>query len=133
MAASSGSPVLKDCRILVVEDRYILANDIAQALGAEGAEVVGPVPNLAHGLALSRSRPLDAAILDIDLRGEEDIFGLAEELMRKAVPIVFATGVDRAIVPSAFEGVPRLDKPVELAELVSTVAALVANARTDAS
>ncbi|WP_170267928.1 hypothetical protein [Methylobacterium oxalidis] len=31
-------------RVLVVEDQYLLACDMAQALGAEGAEVIGPVP-----------------------------------------------------------------------------------------
>ncbi|WP_349546089.1 hypothetical protein [Bradyrhizobium sp. ORS 375] len=39
-------------RLLVVEDDYYLADDLARALGAEGAEVVGPVSNIDSALDL---------------------------------------------------------------------------------
>ncbi|MER2267076.1 response regulator [Methylobacterium oxalidis] len=113
-------------RVLVVEDQYLLACDMAQALGAEGAQVIGPVPDLQRGLTLSRTQALDAAILDINLPGE-DVYRLAEELMRKGVPIVFATGVDDAVLPPGFSGVPRLEKPLLIDDLLRVVARLVAD------
>jgi DNA-binding response OmpR family regulator len=120
--------VLHGQSVLVVEDQYFLAGDIARALAAVGAEVVGPVPNLDRGLALSRSQDLDAAVLDINLRGE-DVYRLAEELMRKDVPIVFTTGVDSTVLPAAFVQVPRLEKPIQLSDLIRTLSDLLTGAR----
>ncbi|HEV7439406.1 MAG TPA: response regulator [Methylobacterium sp.] len=120
--------VLHGQSVLVVEDQYFLAGDIARALAAVGAEVVGPVPDLDRGLALSRSQDLDAAVLDINLRGE-DVYRLAEELMRKDVPIVFTTGVDSTVLPAAFVQVPRLEKPIQLSDLIRTLSDLLTGAR----
>ena len=120
--------VLHGQSVLVVEDQYFLAGDIARALAAVGAEVVGPVPDFDRGLALSRSQDLDAAVLDINLRGE-DVYRLAEELMRKDVPIVFTTGVDSTVLPAAFVQVPRLEKPIQLSDLIRTLSDLLTGAR----
>ncbi|MEA1834059.1 response regulator [Methylobacterium durans] len=124
MADSGDDALLSGRRVLVVEDQYILACDIAQALGARGAQVVGPVPNLERALSLSRTQAVDIAILDINLPGE-DVYRLAEELMRKDVPIVFATGVDAGILPPIFSGVPRVEKPFRAADLIRAVARLI--------
>ena len=40
------APNLTGRRILVVEDEYFIADDIARALTSLGAEVVGPAPDL---------------------------------------------------------------------------------------
>jgi DNA-binding response OmpR family regulator len=131
MDSHSNRHVLDGRSVLVVEDQYFLAGDIARALSAVGAEVIGPVPDLDRGLALSRGRDLDAAVLDINLRGE-DVYRLAEELMRRAVPIVFTTGVDSTVLPTAFVQVPRLEKPIQLADLIRTLSDLLSGARSTA-
>ncbi len=128
MVDTSESAALRDRAVLVVEDQYFLAGDIARALATAGARVVGPVPDLARGLALSREQGLDAAVLDINLQGE-DVYSLAEELLRKDVPVVFTTGVDRTVLPAAFESVPRLEKPIQLADLIRTLSDLLRDAR----
>jgi hypothetical protein len=42
VAMLDGKPDLKRCRILIVEDEYFLADDLASVLRAHGADVVGP-------------------------------------------------------------------------------------------
>jgi hypothetical protein len=35
--------MIEACRVLVVEDEYLLAADLELALQSEGAEIVGPI------------------------------------------------------------------------------------------
>lgn len=64
-----GDRTLVGLRILVVEDEYLLAEDMRETLEAEGAEVVGPVARLSAGLALLDVGPaIDGAVLDINLQ-----------------------------------------------------------------
>ena len=113
-------------RVLLVEDELLLALDIAMALEDEGAEVVGPIDDLAQGLSLLEREPLlDAAILDIDLHGE-DVFPLAERLRARGVPFLFHTGHgDRAAIARHFEGVPLCTKPVLTERLLDAVKGLL--------
>ena len=61
---------LKNCRVLVVEDEYILAQELEIELQDAGAIVVGPVADLADAVALIQADDgIDAAILDANLGG----------------------------------------------------------------
>jgi len=113
---------LSGWRILVVEDEYVIAVDLAASLEDLGVAVVGPVRSVAEALALiEREATLDAAVLDVNL-GAEKVFPVARSLQARGVPFVFATGYDHWIIPSAFEKVPRFEKPVDTAELVRALA-----------
>jgi len=63
---------LEGLRLLVVEDRGLIASKIAQILRRAGCAVVGPVATPGAGFDLARREgdALDAALLDIDLRSE---------------------------------------------------------------
>jgi CheY-like chemotaxis protein len=77
-------------RILVVEDSSLIARKIEQVLLQAGYEVVGPAPTLK--VALSKLQfELNAAVLDIDLRGEA-VYPLAERLQELGTPFMFLTG-----------------------------------------
>ena len=102
--------VLAQHQILVVEDEYFIAHDIAHALGRLGAEVIGPAPSCEDALALVTAEHLDAAVLDINVRGQS-VLPVAEILAARGVPFVFATGYDRGAVPVAFRSVPHWEKP----------------------
>ena len=98
-------------RVLVIEDEYFIADDIARAIRQLGAEIVGPYPTLAEALAtLDLPEPIDAAVVDIDLRGEL-AFQAADELLARGVPFVFSTGYDVTAVPTAYCNVPHWQKP----------------------
>ena len=80
--APSG-PALTGRRVLVVEDEYFLADDIARALVGLGAETVGPVPTREQALAhLEGGGRIDACVLDLNLRGEM-AFPVADALLAR--------------------------------------------------
>lgn len=112
-------------RVLVVEDDYFLADDIGAALWQAGASVVGPVPTLTDALA-RLSTPVDAAMLDICLRGEF-AWPLVDMLLARGVPFLFATGYGPEVVPPAYAAVPHWLKPLDADELVCALSALVGN------
>lgn len=118
------SPALAGRRVLVVEDEYFVADDIAKALQQAGAEVVGPVPTPQQALALLSSGGVDLAVLDINLRGET-VYSVADELRGRGVPFVFATGYAADVVPSRYREVPRWEKPFDPVKLAQAVGPLL--------
>lgn len=119
---------LRDLRILVVEDEYFLADDIARALGAVGAVVVGPVGDARKALDLATAEDFDGALIDINLHGDL-IYAIADVLLDRAVPFLFATGYARSSLPARFEAVPHFEKPVEASVLVEMLATVIRGAR----
>lgn len=119
----TGEPDLTGRRVLVVEDDYYLATDAARALRGAGAEVVGPCATEEDARAeLAEARP-DAAVVDINL-GPGPSFKLAEALKDRGIPFVFTTGYDAEVIPAEFAGVERLEKPLQLRQIVGAVARL---------
>jgi DNA-binding response OmpR family regulator len=119
-SATENSAPLAGLRVLVVEDDYFIADEICNTLRDGGAEVLGPSPDIQHGLDMVRSERLDCAVLDINLHGDL-AFNLASELRRRGTPSIFATGYDQSVLPGAFSDSPRLEKPVNLTELLRIV------------
>ena len=109
---------LRGRRLLVVEDEYLIAASLARELEGRGAEVVGPAGSVRDALALVEAAGgrLDGAVLDINLRGER-VYPVADALAALGVPFVFVTGYDARVIPDAYAGVPRCEKPVSPALL----------------
>jgi CheY-like chemotaxis protein len=123
--ADAVMPTLAGRRILVVEDEYVLAADVAQALEELGAVVVGPAATAERALALVAGEDrLDGAVLDIDLGGER-AYSVADALVARGVPFVFATGYDHWVVPAAHAQAPRCEKPVDTTVLTRTLSARI--------
>lgn len=99
-------------RVMVVEDEYFLADELARALRAAGAAVLGPAPSVDAALALVGDGAPDAAVVDVNLGGEL-AYPVADALLARGVPILFTTGYDRDSLPERLLAVPRLEKPVE--------------------
>ena len=104
-------PRLAGKRLLVVEDDYLVAMEIAWALERAGAEVIGPAPTVeAAPDALEQTAP-DGAILDINL-GAKMAFSVADALLARGIPSIFATGYDAHVIFSRFVPVKRCEKPM---------------------
>lgn len=115
--------ILKNHRILVVEDDYMIAESLKQDLQSLGAEVIGPVSSVEQAIACIAQAPwLDAAVLDINL-GSEMVFPVANDLSRRAIPFVFLTGYNRSAVAARYADVPVFEKPVEPVTLAKTILA----------
>jgi len=113
-------------RVLVVEDEYLLAMDIANSLEDMGVEVIGPAASVNEALILieKRDEPLDAAVLDINLRNER-VYPVADRLSDRGIPYVFTTGYDLAVIPDDYSGVQRCEKPVNSDHLVRVISSLL--------
>jgi DNA-binding response OmpR family regulator len=118
-AAETRTP-LAGLRVLVVEDDYFIADEICTTLRNGGAEVLGPAPDIEHGLDVVKNEQLDCAVLDINLHGAL-AFDLADELRKRGTPSIFATGYDQSVLPGEFSNSVRLEKPVNLTELLRAV------------
>lgn len=114
---------LAGLRILLVEDEYFTAHETQRVIERAGGAVVGPFGQLPEVMETGLTQPLDAAVIDIGLRGET-AYRLAEALDARGVPYLFATGYDAAAVPEQFSGVPLLQKPFREPQLVRLVAEL---------
>jgi CheY-like chemotaxis protein len=102
---------LEGRRVLIAEDNLFAAMELEKALLDLGCEPVGPVAQLDQAMRLAKQEKLDGALLDVDLRGEL-VFAVAEELERRRVPVIFASGYDTDdMFPARFVRHPRLRKP----------------------
>lgn len=121
------SQPLAGCRVLIVEDRYLIAAELAHEVDRMGAEVLGPSATVAAAQEIVAREPLDAALLDVNLE-EELAFPLAEALLAKGVPFMFLTGYDSDVLPPEWRDSPRLAKPVNPRLLREELASLCARA-----
>lgn len=103
---------LEGRRVLIVEDRYVLASEIAELVRDMGAEVLGPAASVSAAEALVRELRANIALLDVNLGGEM-IFPLAEQLAKQQTPVVLLTGYHDESLPAAWRSLPRLLKPVD--------------------
>lgn len=106
--------------ILVVEDDYMMADDLGRELEAEGCVVLGPVATVEDALGIIHREALDAAVVDIDLRGEKS-FPVADALIAQGIPFVFATGYSEKDVPSRYDYIKHCGKPVESSEILKAL------------
>lgn len=116
---------LRGRTILLVEDEFLLAELVGEALEEAGATVIGPVGWVDEALALvaRHGATLDAAVLDINLHGALS-YPIADALMAHGIPVVFTTGYDADAIDPAYQGCARCQKPLHAESLLSTLAAL---------
>lgn len=114
-------PWLKGKRILVVEDEALIAVMVEDMLMELGSHVVGPAGTIEAALELARQETIDAAVLDVNVRGER-IDPVAEALIARGVPVLFATGYGEVRLAS---GTPTtvIDKPYTQDKLARGLAA----------
>lgn len=116
---------LQGCAVLVVEDQFLLAEDLQRLLHEAGAEVVGPFRDAPPALAAAEQGKLACAIVDINL-GDGPNFDAAEGLLARDVPVLFVTGYDPEVLPPTLSKAPHLRKPAKGEDILAAVEALCA-------
>jgi DNA-binding NarL/FixJ family response regulator len=122
------SNLLQGARLLIVEDEYLLAREMADYFEDIGAEIVGPVGTVEQALALIASSPIQIAVLDVNLR-DERVYPVANDLTSKKIPFVFASGYGSELEPDAYAGAPRCVKPIEFAVLAKILGEQIKSGR----
>lgn len=104
-------------RILVVEDEFLIAEQLTRDIGALGDSVIGPFPDIAGAMGGLAGAGADAAILDVCLGGQTS-FCIADRLRLRSVPFVFLTAHTRQRVPDRFRRQPLHSKPSSARDLL---------------
>ena len=120
MNAEELPSLLRGRRVLIVEDQYLVAEEMRRAVIKLGGQVLGPVRAGDDALRIAAADRPDLALLDINLDGVM-VYPMARELRRMKVPLIFTTGYDRSAVDAEFRDAPHLDKPVTPWSLAAAV------------
>ncbi len=115
---------LTGLRILIVEDKFLIAQELVDVLEEAGASIVGPVASSPNGIELTESGLVDVGLLDIDL-ATGLVFDLARFLDLRQIPVVYVTGYGKGSMPLPFEPAGYIEKPFPPAKLISMLTAFV--------
>jgi DNA-binding NtrC family response regulator len=113
--------MLNNRRILVVEDEFMIAEDICTALEDAGAIVIGPVSSVQQALdRIEVEQRIDGAVLDVSLDGENS-FSIADALASRHVPFLFASGYGDDAVSNRYPDAISCPKPFDMPVLINTI------------
>lgn len=106
-------------RILVLEDEYILAEELERMLDTEGAVVIGPCSTLEQA-GLIRLAEIDGAVLNVRVRDGVS-YAFAQKLRERGIPFVFASGQNRLSEPKEWHDCEWVLKPYEARRLIAAL------------
>jgi len=123
-------PVMSDAsravpRLLVVEDEYLIRMLLEDMLADLGYDVAAAVGTIAQASELAASGDFNAAILDVNLDGQE-IYPVAEILAKRGLPFVFVTGYGERSLTEPYHDRPALQKPFQIDQLKAALDELLA-------
>ena len=112
-------------RVLVVEDEYLIRMLLEDMLADLGYGVAAAVGTVAEASVLATRGDFNAAILDVNLDGQE-IFPVADILAGRSLPFVFVTGYGERSLPDRYRDRPALQKPFQAEQLSAMLAHMLA-------
>jgi CheY-like chemotaxis protein len=105
------SSPLRDRRILIVEDEYLIAMSLQDVLENAGSVVVGPVPSVEKAIKTIELDPhIDAAVVDVNLGGVL-AYPVADMLIARKIPFVFTSGYEDNVLRNRYAQVKNCPKP----------------------
>jgi len=111
-------------RILVVEDEPLISMMLEDFLDMLGHQVAGTADCVDDALAAMQAGGVDAAILDVNLRGGEKSWPIADALAGEGIPFVLATGGGNDMIADPHRDRPTLAKPFTIDGVKQALAAL---------
>ncbi|WP_282026166.1 response regulator [Limimaricola cinnabarinus] len=114
--SAMGSGGLDGARVLLVEDESLLAMLGEDVLSEAGCEVTVAM-RLSEALRVLAEIEFDVAILDVNL-GNETSYPVAEQLARRKIPFIFATGYAAAGLSGGYATHRCVQKPYDPDQLL---------------
>jgi CheY-like chemotaxis protein len=109
-------------RCLVVDDEFLIALDIQQALEQAGAAEVVCAGNPTEALAAVKIDRFDVAVLDVRLGRTGSSLPVAEVLAAAGTPFVFLTGLrGDSTEARAYPNAPVIEKPYDAQTLLAAI------------
>ena len=106
--------------VLLIEDEAMIAMLLEDMVADLGHQVAATAGRMDHAMRLVNELPVDLAIIDVNLNGEQT-YPLATVLASRRIPFVFATGYGVAGLQEEWRGVPPLQKPFQLIQLAEAI------------
>ena len=116
-------------RVLIVEDESLIAMLAEDFLIELGITVVGPANTIDGAIAMIETQEIDAAVLDLNIRGERSD-RVADALRLRGIPIVCATGYGEGASDFA-RGSAIIAKPYSKEKLDSSLRFALSDERGD--
>ncbi|PZA10319.1 response regulator [Rhodopseudomonas palustris] len=110
--------------VLIVEDEFLIAMDLARMVEADGWTVIGPVGTVKEALRLLEEGLPTVAMLDVNL-GSELVTPVAERLTASNVPVASAYDKPEHQCGDLLAGVPNVGKPTSERRVLSTLRLLI--------
>ena len=110
-------------RVLVIEDESLIAMLLEDLLPEMGYTVEALAATVSEALALLEQRPVDLAVVDVNLGGESS-FPVADVLQQRGIPFLFTTGYGQMGLPEPYSALPVLQKPFRKKDLQAALQAL---------
>jgi DNA-binding response OmpR family regulator len=113
-AGLQGRDYLAGARVLIVEDSFLLAWELARFVRHAGGEVVGPCPDMVSAIRQFQAlgRAITCAVIDVLLQ-DGPCYPLVRRLEAGGIPIVYVTGLASEAIDVAHRGHPVCPKPVD--------------------
>ncbi|WP_448176515.1 HWE histidine kinase domain-containing protein [Pseudomonas putida] len=112
-------------RVLILEDQLVIAVGLEQILNDAQIKDVITASSEDQAMQLLGSHKPDAAILDVNL-GTGTSISVADELVRRQVPFLFATGYGEGIsIPEHLQHVPVARKPYDANAILASLQGLL--------
>jgi len=118
------SELLSGRRILVVEDEMLILMMIEGILEDLGCRSVTGAATVKKAVSLIESESFDAAMLDMNLGGE-DSSRVADVLSERGVPFIYSTGNDRRDIAADSRDHAVLYKPYQERDLIAAITQLL--------
>jgi CheY-like chemotaxis protein len=113
-------------RVLVVEDEFAVLLLVEDMLRELGCQIAGTATRLSEALALAGKADCDAAVLDVNINGE-NVAPVATALEERGIPMVFSTGYGRSGLEPRWRERPVLQKPYRLEEFAAALRTALAH------
>jgi DNA-binding NarL/FixJ family response regulator len=110
--------------VLIVEDNFLLAEDLRSSVAKAGARIVGPIGDASQALAAAQEKEIDVALLEVGLRGQSSV-AVAQALAYRLIPTIIVTGYVRDALPPELENALYLAKPVKTDAVLNVMSALL--------
>jgi DNA-binding LytR/AlgR family response regulator len=113
--------VTKRLKVLIAEDEFVLADDLARYFASKGADIIGfaPTVRLARQI-IKKGQPFDVAVLDISL-ADAEVYEVADLVRNRGACLVFYTATDARQLPERFRDAPIVNKPASGEQIYSAV------------
>ena len=110
--------------ILVVEDEPLIAMMLEDFLDVLGHSLAGTVDSVPAALEKVAEGGFDLAILDVNLRGGEPSWPVADALADRGIPFLLSTGGHVSPPPARHAAAPALSKPYTMAGVEQAIEAI---------